>query len=349
MITRRALWTLLLAPLLALGGVAVAFYEPDLPASEVEALYADSESLFLEVLGSRVHVKDEGDPELPALLLLHGFASSLHTWDGWASELSGRFRIVRLDLPGFGLTGPNQAGEDGAGDYSTSYRIRVIERVLEERGVGRASVAGNSLGGLVAWRYAQAHPERVAALVLVNAAGAPRGGPGAEAADAAAPKRGFRTLDLLRIPMAAELMQGLTPRFLIASSLEQVYADPGKITDPTIDRHHRMLLREGNRRAILDAMRSHGGRLPPSGAAPLSAIQQPTLVMWGRQDRWIPPADAEIFRDAIPNSELVIYDDAGHVPMEELPARSARDAADFLQRQLAGREHGATPAAEPGG
>ena len=323
----------LTALLLAVGVVA---YHPDIPADELERRYADSDSQFLDIKGSRVHFKDVGSPDLPALLLVHGTASSLHTWDGWADQLGERFRILRLDLPGYGLTGPNAAGEDGRGDYSIRYRLEVIDALMAARGVDRLAVAGNSLGGLIAWRYAAEYPERVAATILVNAAGAPRGRVQEEDASAdetsenAAPKS-FRVIDLVSMPVVNQLMTSLTPRFLIRDALRQVYGDPSKVSEALIDRHHAMLLREGNRRAMVDAasQRTLTSRPPVE----VSQVSQPSLVMWGRLDSWIPVADAERFHAALPDSELVIYEHAGHVPMEEIPAETAAATLDFLERR----------------
>lgn len=314
---------LVLAALVA--GAGLIAYHPDLPAAELERRYADADSQFIDIAGSRVHFKDLGSSDQPALLLVHGTASSLHTWDGWAKRLGERFRILSLDLPGYGLTGANAAGEDGGGDYSIRYRLEVIETLMRERGVHRLAVAGNSLGGLIAWRYAAEHPERVAAAILVNAAGAPRD---------EAPRRepaGFRVIDLASMPLLRDLMTSLTPRFLIRDALRQVYADPSKVTDALVDRHHAMLLREGNRRAMVEAAAQ--GTL--TGPAPVSPeqVRQPTLVMWGRLDSWIPVADAERFHDALPDSELLIFEHAGHVPMEEMPQETAAGALDFLQRR----------------
>ncbi|MEM1178373.1 MAG: alpha/beta hydrolase [Acidobacteriota bacterium] len=343
LLKRISIVTALLGLGVFLAFVAVA-YHPDVPAAELESRYADVDSRFLEIAGSRVHVKDVGPREAPPLLLIHGTSSSLHTWDGWAEELGDRFRIVRLDLPGFGLTGPNRRGADGRGDYSTAYRLEVIDGVLDTLQVnGPVAVAGNSLGGYLAVSYAAASPHRVSAGILINAAGAPRD-PGA-----ARQSGGFRAIDLATLPVANQLLVRLTPRFLVRDALRQVYGDPSKVTEALIDRHHDLLLREGNRRALVEAA-TRRSPSPPAAALELELVMQPMLVMWGRRDAWIPVSDAEIFHGRLPVSELIVYEDAGHVPMEEFPGRSARDAAAFLDKYAAAAEPSSTaePEAEPG-
>lgn len=309
------------AIVLALGFVATlaAFYRADLPLEVLRRDYADEASRFVEVDGMNVHYKDEGTG--PTLVLLHGFASSLHTWDGWVSELRPSFRLVRLDLPGHGLTGPNAAN-----DYRTSTYVRFLAHFLDRVGVERCSLAGNSMGGGIAWLFTVRHPERVAALILIDAGGAPRGED--EARRDARGHGGSAVMRFIRLPVIDRLVPRFTPRFLFKKALREVYADDSKVTDELIDRYYRLALRAGNRDAI-------GARLEQSGedfSHQISSIEQPTLVMWGRQDTWIPVAHAARFDAALKSSELIVYDGVGHLPMEEAPARSAADARDFLVR-----------------
>lgn len=290
-------------------GSAVAFYRPDVAPAELEARYADGASRFMELEGLRVHYKDEGAG--PPVLLLHGTASSLHTWDGWVRELRDRFRLLRLDLPGFGLTGPEPEG-----DYSNARRVHVLAAFLDRLGVDRCAVAGNSLGGYIAWQLALHRPERVGRLVLIDAAGYPKQRP-----------EGATVLDLATVPVLRDVLTRLTPRFVIAAAVREAYGDPDQPTPELIDRYYRLLLREGNRQALVDALASE--REPDSDA--IRTLTQPTLVMWGTEDRLIPVELAERFHRDLPRSELVIYEGIGHVPMEEIPERSARDVAAFLR------------------
>lgn len=303
--TLKILAVALAVPVLGAGTL----YRPDIPTGELEARYADDASRFVQLDGLRVHYKDEGSG--PTLLLIHGTASSLHTWDGWVRELEGDFRVLRLDLPAYGLTGP-----EGDHDYSPRRRTDVLVALLDHLGVPRCSVAGNSLGGYLAWQLAMRHPERVDRLVLIDAAGYPEPRPG-----------GMTVLDLGKVPLLSGALSRLTPRFLIASGVRESYGDPSKLAPEVIDRYWRLLRRPGNRQALLADLNQQGGR--PQHEA-IGTLRQPTLVMWGREDQLIKVELAERFHRELPSSQLVIYDGVGHVPMEEIPERSAADARAFL-------------------
>ena len=296
----------------ALIGPVVILFRPDLASEQLEAQYTDSASRFLKWGGLRIHYKDEGAG--PALLLIHGTASSLHTWDGWVGELEDQFRLVRLDLPGFGLTGPEPEH-----DYSTARRVEVLTALLDHLQVDRCSVAGNSLGGYIAWQFAARRPERVDQLVLIDAAGYPKHS-----------STEMTVMDLGRIPVLSTVLAKLTPRFLIAAGVRESYGDPDLATPEVIDRYYRLIRREGNRQALLLGLNNKR----PIEIDLIRSISQTTLVMWGEDDRLIAVELAERFHRDLPNSELIIYPNIGHVPMEEIPVRSAQEAATFLGRPL---------------
>nr|XP_061812148.1 2-hydroxymuconate semialdehyde hydrolase-like [Nerophis lumbriciformis] len=301
-------WVAAILGLIAVVPTALIFrhYRMDIPPAELEQRYADATSQFAEIDGVRMHYRDQGSG--PPLLLLHGTASSLHTWDGWAAELADEFRVLRLDLPGFGLTGP--AADH---DYRTERYVEHLAAFLDHLGVARVHLAGNSLGGLIAWRFAAAHPERVERLVLIDAAGFP-------------PPQRRNIFDVGRTPGVRQMATRVTPRFLFSNALLEIYADPSKVTPELIDRYYLLTLRRGNRAALV-ARLSEPGLVYPDR---LREIDHPTLVMWGRLDPWLPVEHADRFAEFLPNAELLIYDDAGHLPMEELPSRSAADVRRFL-------------------
>ena len=315
-------------------GLAVLFlalgYRGEIDAATMEALYTDEHSQFVEIDDSRVHFRDHlpASPMAgtPTLLLIHGTASSLHTWDGWVDALGDRFRILRVDLQGFGLTGANASA-----DYSTRKQNRVLKQLLDRQGIDRVAVAGNSLGGLIAWRFANEYPDLVSHLVLIDAAGA-------HATDHLTQETpSFRVLDLASVPGFRLLLTRWTPRFLVEKGMQQVYGDPSKVTPQLVDRYHQMLRREGNRRALIQTT---AARQAPEGdprPGP-DALRLPTLILWGEQDTWIPVGHAHRFHELIPDSELIIYPDVGHVPMEEIPEQTARDTADFLLKSLSTEE-----------
>ena len=298
---------LLAATLFVAGIFAGTVYERDLSVDALAVDYGGPESRFLELPSATVHYRDQGTG--PPLLLLHGFGSSLHTWDGWVAELSGAVRLVRLDLPGFGLTGPFAHNDYGAERY-----LEVLDAFLDHLGIERCSIAGNSMGGFFAWRYALHRPDRVDRLILIDPAGYP---------DMA----GGSTVSVAKIPLLKELVTTFTPRFLFHRALREAYADDSKVTGELIDRHFRMALRTGNRQALVDRLAVAGEDLQSER---IPDIRMPALVMWGEQDIWIPAEFAHRFHADLPNSELLLYPDLGHVPMEEDPTRTARDARAFL-------------------
>jgi pimeloyl-ACP methyl ester carboxylesterase len=295
--------------LLLVTAIAVAaMVRPDIPLEALLPEYGAAPSKFVEIEGMRIHYRDEG-AGLP-LVLLHGFGSSLYTWDGWVRQLAGTRRLIRLDLPGFGLTGPAPDG-----DYRADRYVHVVAALLDRLGVERTDIAGNSMGGRTALMFALAHPERVRKLILVDAGGfAPM-----------PPPPLFR---LAQAPIVGPwLILHVTPRFVLRRNLEGVYGDPSRLTDAVVDRYWEMARRAGNRGAMLARIM---GPSDPNLADRLGELKLPVLIQWGGLDRWIPLSDAHGFQRGIAGAELRIYPAAGHVPMEEFPEATARDAGAFL-------------------
>ncbi|MFN7294125.1 MAG: alpha/beta fold hydrolase [Lysobacteraceae bacterium] len=319
----KGMAVLALLALVAVGGLVVWAWAPDQPAEALMARWGGPPSRIEPILGLPLHVRDEGPRDDPTpIVLLHGTGDSLHTWQGWTEALSPTRRVIRYDLPGFGLTGP-----DPDHDYSMKRQVDVLIAVLDRLGVERAVIGGNSYGGGIAWQAALAHPGRVAGLVLVDASGAPA--PTAAAAAATAPRSGPIAFRLAGMPMLRPLLVRVLPRTVIESSLRNVYGDPSKVTPALVDRYFDLATREGNRAALFARF---GGRRAPASMQPVSAITQPTLILWGARDRLIPLAAGERFHAAIPGSELVVFDDLGHVPHEEDPVRTVAPVKAFLAR-----------------
>lgn len=294
---------------IVLGALFLAAYRADIPLSDLKIKYGNAASQYINVLGMPVHYRDEGSG--PVLLLLHGTGASLHTWDGWIETLRHDFRIVRLDLPGFGLTGPNPTGDYRIGSY-----VNFVNEFATALNLGQFHVAGNSLGGRIAWNYALTHPDRVAKLILIDSAGYPR-------PEAVNDSLIFR---VARIPIVNWLFTVMTPRSLTENSLREVYGDPDKVTDELVDRYFELALRPGNRQAFVERVLDARDDLDGDHRK----ISQPTLIMWGMEDRWIPIADGRGFADDIAGSRLISFPGVGHIPMEELPGQSARTALTFL-------------------
>lgn len=284
---------------------------PDRSLESLVPRWAPPPSDFVDVDGLLVHVRDQGPSSDPLpLVLIHGTGASLHTWEGWATELARTRRVISFDLPGFGLTGPSADG-----DYRDARYVAFTRQLLARLGVGRAIVAGNSLGGAIAWQLALADPERVAGLVLVDAAGH-------EVVPESVPL-GFR---LAQVPVLREGMRWVLPRRAVESSVVNVYGNPARVRGETVDRYYELTLREGNRAALMQRM----DQLAPGPVARLAEIRVPTLILWGERDRLIPPRWGQAFQQAIPGSRLVNFPDLGHVPQEENPAATLAALRDWL-------------------
>jgi pimeloyl-ACP methyl ester carboxylesterase len=288
-----------LALLFILG---IVFYQKDQSPEVIYKKYALASSQQIAIGGVQLHYSDEGNRlDSTPLLLIHGTSSSLRTWDGVTAQLKNQYRIIRFDLPGFGLTGPNPNR-----DYSTSYYNQVIDSLLTALHVSRVIIVGNSLGGSIATQYAIYQPGKVRGLVLVDAAGLP---PAKKTTGAI----GFK---LAQMPVINRLLTIITPRELVKKSLQDAYGDTEKVTDSLTTQYFDMLTREGNRQALIDRMRQ-GWQVTDSNF--LTKVEAPTLIVWGSKDRLIPVENAELFQQKIKNSQVHIWDNLGHVPMEEDP------------------------------
>jgi pimeloyl-ACP methyl ester carboxylesterase len=300
----------IIAGVAGLGLIALGFwlYTPDRSRAALEARYLGGPIAYREVAGTRLRVADSGPRDAPAVILLHGFGSSLETWDGWAGPLSATYRVIRFDLPGFGLS-----GADPTGDYSDARSIAIIAALMDRLGLARASLIGNSLGGRIAWRFAAAWPDRVDKLVLVSPDGF------------ASP--GFEYGKPPDVPLMMQALPYTMPDFMFRPSLAAAYADPRALSDATYRRYRDLMLAPGVRRAILDRM---ADTVLEDPVPLLRRIQAPTLLLWGEQDAMIPFGNAADYRRDIPNATLVPLPGLGHVPFEEAPAASLPPVLRFL-------------------
>jgi pimeloyl-ACP methyl ester carboxylesterase len=298
---------------LAIGAFVAATWAPERTVADLQRRWAPPPSVFVDVLGMKVHLRDEGprDDKSP-IVLLHGMGSSLHAWDGWAEALRDTRRVIRFDMAGFGLTGPSPDGI-----YSGENDVRLLIAVLDKLGVERCVLGGNSLGGSVSLRAALEHPSRVEKLILVDSGG--------YRSAAISQPIGFR---LLRIPGITWVLQYTLPRFLVEQGFRDVFGDPARVTPEMVDRAVELTQREGNRRAILERFRQ---RRPGTLADRIPELKLPTLIIWGGRDRLVPVANAHRFHRDITGSTLVIFDDLGHAPEEEDPARTVAAVKQFLQ------------------
>ena len=283
-------------------------YTPDRPRAALEAQYDTPPTAYLTIEGMRLRVRDTGPRDAPAIVLLHGFGSSLETWQAWADILSSRYRVVRFDLPGFGLSGP-----DPTGDYSDARSLQIITGLMDTLGIARAALVGNSLGGKLAWMFAATKPARVDRLVLVSPDGF------------ASP--GFEYGKKPDVPAVMRLLPYVLPAAMLRSTLAPAYGNPAVLTDRMVARYRDMMLAPGVRAAMVDRM----GQVDLQPPEPLlRRIEAPTLLLWGERDAMIPFSNARDYLGAIPNVRLVALPGLGHVPMEEAPAESLAPVLAFL-------------------
>ena len=283
----------------------------DISVDDLKKEYANEHSKFIEIDGMQVHYRDEGKG-FP-IVLIHGTASSLHTWDAWTNQLTKTNRVIRMDLPAFGITGPNATGNYSIKSYTT-----FLHQFLDKIKVDKFHLAGNSLGGNIAWNYTAEHPEKIEKLILVDASGLPTNKPQPA------------VFKMAKTPVLSSLFLYVTPKLFIKKNMKEVYADESKITDELVTRYHKMALRVGNRQAFIDRAKMDFKLGSRANLEKLKSIQTPTLLIWGAKDNWIPLDNGKRMDSILLNSKLVVLEDSGHVPMEENPEESLVMLKDFL-------------------
>lgn len=276
-------------------------------AAWLESKYIDNTSNFVTIDGNRIHYRDEGRGEV--IVLLHGTASSLHTWDQWTSGLTDRYRVIRMDLPGFGLTGPDRNHR-----YEVSDDVNFLSEFLLQLNIPQAHFVGSSLGGRIAWQYALDYPDQVTSLTLMNALGYPQ---------ASWPP----AIEMGQWPIVDTLMEHVSPRFMYEIGLKEVYFDPAIVDDSLVNRYFELSRYPGNLAAFPRRVKARLDR----DSSLISKIRVPTLILWGESDLYFPVANAHRFKDDIPNAKLHTFLNVGHLPMEEVPQESLGHFTGFIR------------------
>ena len=286
--------------------------DSDIPVAQLKAKYLKPNSAFIDIDGVSVHYIIEGrsDDSLP-IVFIHGTSASLHTWDTLSSLLKTNKKIIRFDLPAFGLTGPNRLNQ-----YDFNFYNQFIDEFLLKLNVTKCIVAGNSLGGSIAWNYAIASPDKVKQLILLDASGYPK-----------KDEKGSLGFKLAAIPVLNQALKHISPISLIRKSLEDAFYDKSLVTEKMVQQYHDMLLREGNRAAVLELFQHP---MKPD-ATKIKTITQPTLIIWGKEDQLISYKNAVLFKQDIRNSQILVLDKVGHIPMEEAPNQVATAILKFIQ------------------
>ena len=309
----KKLTVILSLTLLFIIAVIIMFGHRDIPLNELKIKYANSSSSFIAVNGMDVHFRDEGlQTDTIPIVLIHGTGASLHTFNAWSDRLKKSHRIIRMDLPAYGLTGPFPDG-----NYTMAHYTTFLKDFLTALNIKQCVLAGNSLGGAIAWNFTLEQPSMVTKLILIDASGYP-----------IASKSVPIAFSLAKIPVINKLLTFITPRFLVRSSVENVYFDSSKVTDLVVERYFNLTLRAGNRKAFVDRLKTPKDTSTYNN---IKYIQQPTLILWGSQDLLIPVENAYKFQEDLPNNTLVILENTGHTPMEESPLESLAPVLNFLK------------------
>ena len=305
-----------LVALVAVGGY-FALKRADIPYETLATHYENSASRYVDLPGGvRMHYRDQGAG--PTLLLVHGFSASLHTWEPWVEQLDDDYRVITLDLPGHGLTSAPAGYQPSMQGFAA-----IVEEFAKSQDIARFAIGGNSMGGHVAWEFALAHPERVEALILVDSAGWPD--------TRADPENAPLVFRLLANPLAASLLRDLdTTRLTRDALISSFPAHPALVDEAMVARYTELSRAPGHRDMLLQLM--SGSARTYATPERLAALSAPALILHGARDVLIPPENAQRFGDAIAHSELVIFEDVGHAPQEEIPEDSAAVARAFLTR-----------------
>lgn len=309
----RGLMVLLAIAIFAGIGLFVFLQDPDVRDIEAREKYGKPPSQFITLpSGATVHYRDQGQRNGPALVLLHGSNASLHTWEPWVAQIGDQFRMVSIDLPGHGLTGPVPGD-----DYSQEAMTQFVNEFTTVMNIERFALAGNSMGGGIAARFAIRHPERLTALILVDAAGMPT-------RTQRDPGLGFI---IARTPVIQNIMLYVSPRGLFEDGLKKAIVNDAIVTPEMVDRYWILNRKTGNRAASLKRFQTPFDDFIQQN---VTRISTPTLIIWGESDTLTPLDIGQAYNAAIRGSKLVVFRNTGHVPMEEVPAQSARAVREFL-------------------
>ncbi len=299
----------LLLVLLLLGLAWLWWSNRDLPVEVLEARYGGDNLQVANILGVPLRYKVEGSG--PPVVLLHSHFYTMRMWQPWVEALREDYTVIRYDLTSHGLTGP-----DPSEDYSRQRGTDLLDGLLQHLAIERASIVGSSTGGALAWYYAARFPDKVDALVLINAPGMPR----------VTNKYMEREL-----PSWFGHLLYLLPRNLFRGFLEAPIIDDSLVTDELLTEFHEMYRREGNRMGEFHRLLAwERGDIRPT----LSRITAPTLVLWGEENPQLPVEHVALYEEALVNAPAhrsVIYPGVGHVIPIEAPAASVRDTRAFLE------------------
>ncbi|WP_417478509.1 alpha/beta fold hydrolase [Maricaulis sp.] len=310
--SRTVIAFIVLAALIVIGALAWMLTRPAADpaldqAARLDSPYWTDADRLVDIDGVMARVRSEGPADAPVIVMVHGFSYSLESWDGWAEDLSADHRVIRMDLPGHGLTGP-----DPLQRYSVPQTVEFLGALLDELGLDHVTLAGNSLGGLVSWRLAAQRPDLVDRLVLVA--------PGAYSINGV-------TDQPVAVPMGVSFYLTSAPEAMVAAASAGLYGDVSRMDPALPARVHALMQTPGVGQALVERLEVF---TLPDPTADLAQVQAPALVLWGGRDVMIPVEQAARIAADLPQAELIIHDDLGHILHEEDPARTVADVRAFL-------------------
>ncbi|MEP6921116.1 MAG: alpha/beta hydrolase [bacterium] len=275
-------------------------------------------SRFAEVNGLRVHYQEAGDKTAPAIILIHGFLSSTFVWSKVFLELAAEgYRVIAPDLLGYGYSDKPQAL-----DYTIASQARMIAGLLDHLGVDNAILVGSSYGGAVAATVALNNTELVEKLVLVGAVTNNQ------------PTK-YKIMRLVNAPVLGDIVAPFLAgsRRLIRRRMKEIYDRHSWVLDERrVDARHQPLRASATHRAIIRTVRHWDADRIQRDA---HLIRQPTLIVWGEDDRDVPLRDGEELQQSIAGSRLIVFRNCGHHPHEEFPQIFIDLVADFCADRVA--------------
>ncbi len=284
--------------------------EADVTFAERESKVPHSEfSKFAIIDGLTIHYQEKGNGT--PIVLIHGFSSSTYTWKDVFVPLSENYRVIAVDLKGFGFS------DKPSGDYSRRTQAEIVSKFLNQIKIEKAWIAGNSMGGEVALNIALRHPEKVQGLILIDSAGVQ-----AKGRTSLAPW-------YLQTPLLGSALTAfsLTSDKLIREGLEKSYFDDSKITEQHVETYYQPLTTRDGQAAVIQARKQFS--LHPIENE-LSKIKAPSLLLWGKDDEIIPVEAGRKMKSLIKGSKLVVFERCGHMPQEELPYRALAEIVGFI-------------------
>jgi len=280
-------------------------------------VFHSDHSRFVDVDGVRVHYQEAGDPKAPALVLIHGFASSTLVWSKVFLRLAeAGFRVIAIDMLGFGYSGKPRNGE-----YTIAGQASLLVGLLDRLQINRATLVGSSYGGAVSATCALDYPQRIDKLVLIGTVNNNR-------------PLGYKLMRVFSSPVFGDVVSPLLigSRRLLRRRMKRVYDRHEWVLDERrVDARHLPLRASGTQRAIIRTVRAWDAERISREA---HLITQPTLLLWGENDREIPLADGERLHELIPGSRLIVFLNCGHLPHEEYPEEFTGVVADFATQIL---------------